>query len=62
MKAAAKEAQTDAQRKSAADILQHEAFCLSAMGRCTDATELWSLSVATDPNASATPKLSAKCP
>ncbi|MBA3503940.1 MAG: hypothetical protein H0T65_26505, partial [Deltaproteobacteria bacterium] len=61
-KTAAREAQSGDQRENAAKVLQHIAWCISASGRCGEAHDLWSLSVATDGNASATPALSAKCP
>jgi len=61
-KTAAREAQTADHQKRAAKVLQHIATCISNAGRCAEANELWSLSVATDANANPTPKLSAKCP
>jgi hypothetical protein len=60
-KTAAREAQSADQRAAAAKVLQHAAWCISTAGRCGEANDLWSLSVATDGSASTTPALSAKC-
>jgi hypothetical protein len=61
-KAAAGEAQRADQKALAAKNLQHLAWCVSHAGRCGDAADLVSLSLATDANANPSPKLSAKCP
>ncbi len=56
-KLAAAEAATDAQRATAAKVLQHVAWCLGTAKRCDQARDLWALSVSTDANASTTPDL-----
>ena len=61
-KQAAREVQNDTQRAQVAKVLQDVAWCISNVGRCGEANELVSLSVATDPDANPAPKLSAKCP
>jgi hypothetical protein len=61
-KTAAGEARSSTQKALAAKNLQHLAWCASQAGRCGDAADLVSLSLATDANADPSPKLSAKCP
>ena len=61
-KTAAGEAQSGDDKARAAAVLQHVAWCISTAGRCGEAHDLVSLSVATDPSANPSPALSPKCP
>jgi hypothetical protein len=61
-KAIAGEVSSAAHRKRMGFALQRLALCVGLAGRCDQGRELWALSTTTDPNASATPALGAKCP